>query len=85
MFLYCLGEFKVLLYYNISFLNTRLEIFLHEVVKLQEYQLFIKPSGQNRRKTVCRSVFLKISHCILSAELTKNALLQTVFWRFCPL
>jgi len=24
-------------------------------------------------------------HCILSAELTEKALLQTVFWRFCPL
>jgi len=31
--------------------------------------------------TGCRSVFLTIWHCILSAE----ALLQTVFWRFCPL
>jgi len=30
-----------------------------------------------------RSVFLTIWHCILSAEL--NALLQTVFWLFCPL
>jgi len=26
-----------------------------------------------------------LSMAILSAELTKNALLQTVFWRFCPM
>jgi len=24
-------------------------------------------------------------HCILSAKLTKDALLQTVFWQFCSL
>jgi len=29
--------------------------------------------------------FLTVCHYILSAELTKNALLQTVFGQFCPL
>jgi len=42
--------------------------------------------GEIADKAVRRSVFLTIWHCVLSAELTKNALLQTVlFWRFCPL
>jgi len=43
----------------------------------------INPVGKIAEKTVCKSVTW---HCILSAELTKNALFQTVFfWRFCPL
>jgi len=29
---------------------------------------YLVPSGKNRRKTVCRSVFLTIWHCILSVE-----------------
>jgi len=36
--------------------------------------------GKIAEKAVCGSVFLTIWHCNLSAELTKNALLQTVFW-----
>jgi len=37
-----------------------------------------------RERAVCRSVFLT-RRCIFSAELTKNALLQAIFWGFCPL
>jgi len=37
------------------------------------------------KKQSVRSVFLTIWHCTLSAALTKNALLETVFWRFCAL
>jgi len=43
------------------------------------------PVGKVADKAVCRSVFLTIWHCILNVELTKNALLQTDLWRFCPL
>jgi len=43
------------------------------------------PVGKIAEKAVCGSVFLPIWHCILSDELTQNALLQTPFWRFCPL
>jgi len=35
--------------------------------------------GQNRR-TVCRSVFLTICHCILSAELTKTRSFRQFFF-----
>jgi len=35
------------------------------------------PSGQNRRKTVCRSVFLTTWHCILSAQTAFLAILPT--------
>jgi len=35
--------------------------------------------------TIAENVFLTIWHCILSTELTKDTLLQTVFWRFSPL
>jgi len=34
--------------------------------------------GKIAEKAVCKSVFMTIWH-------NKNALLQTVFWRFCPL
>jgi len=37
----------------------------------------INPVGKIAEKTVCKSVTW---HCILSAELTKNALFQTVFF-----
>jgi len=40
--------------------------------------------AKSPKKTVCRSVFLATWHCILSAEMTKNALLQTIFWGFFP-
>jgi len=33
--------------------------------------------GKIAKKAACRSVLLTIWHCILIAELTKNALLQT--------
>jgi len=39
------------------------------------------PVGKIAEKAACRSVFLT-RHCIWSDELTKNALLQTVFWRW---
>jgi len=35
--------------------------------------------GKIAQKAVCRSVFLTTWHCILNAELRKNALLQTVW------
>jgi len=35
--------------------------------------------GKIAEKAVCGSVLLTAWHCILSAELTKNALLQTAF------
>jgi len=38
------------------------------------------PVGKNAEKVVCRKVLLTIWHCNLSAELTQNALLQTVFF-----
>jgi len=38
--------------------------------------------GKIAEKVVRRSVLLTTWHCILRAKLTKNALLQTVFWRF---
>jgi len=42
--------------------------------------------GKIAEKAVYRRVFLTIWHCSLSTELTKNALLQTVFLGlFCPL
>jgi len=41
--------------------------------------------GKIAEKAVCSSVFLTTWHCTLSAEITKNALLQTFFLRFCPL
>jgi len=37
------------------------------------------PVGKISEKALCRSVFLTTLHCILSAELTKNVLLQTDF------
>jgi len=36
--------------------------------------------GKTAEKAVCKSAFLMTCHCILSAELTKNAHLQTVFF-----
>jgi len=48
------------------------------------FYLFL-PGGKNREKAVCRSAFLTTWHSILSAELTKNALLLTIFQRFRPL
>jgi len=41
--------------------------------------------GKIPEKAVYRSAFLTTWHCILSTELTKKALLQTIFWGFCPL
>jgi len=37
------------------------------------------PVSEIVEKAVCGSVFLTIWHCVWSAELIKNALLQTVF------
>jgi len=45
----------------------------------------LKILSQWAKFPVCRSVFLTIWVCILSAKLTKNALHQTVLWCFCPL
>jgi len=36
--------------------------------------------GKIAEKAVCRSLFLTTWHCMLSAELTKYALFQTVFF-----
>jgi len=43
------------------------------------------PSGQNRQKNNLQECIFDSNICILSAELTKTALLQTVLWRFCQL
>jgi len=40
------------------------------------------PVGKIAEKAVCRSAFLTTWHCIFSAEVTKSAPLQTVFWHF---
>jgi len=42
------------------------------------------PVGKIAEKAVCKSVFLTIWHCNVSAELTKNALIHTVFLVFLP-
>jgi len=39
--------------------------------------------AKSPKKGVCRSVFLTIFECRINKN--ANALLQTVFWRFCPL
>jgi len=38
------------------------------------------PVGKITEKEVRRSVFLTTWHCVLSADLTKHALFQTVFF-----
>jgi len=49
--------------------------------RLETHQLIlVYPVGKIAEKAVCRSGFLGIWHCILSAELTK-----THFFQFCPL
>jgi len=49
------------------------------------YQLvvYIYAVGKIAETAVCRSVFLKIWHCILNAKLTKNTL-QTAFLVILP-
>jgi len=54
-------------------------------VKMQnELSRLSFPVGKIAEKAVCKSVFLTIWHCILSAELTKHALLQTAFSAILP-
>jgi len=46
---------------------------------------FMYPVDNIAEKAVCRSVFLTIWHCNLSAELTKTLSFRRLFWRFYPL
>jgi len=46
--------------------------------------LWLIPVNKIAEKTVCRSVFSTTWHCILSAELTKNTFLRTVFLAILP-
>jgi len=47
------------------------------------YDLLVVPLGKSAEK--CRSVFLKIWYCILSAKLTKTHSFGLFYCRFCPL
>jgi len=53
-------------------------------VKLEKLRIMVHPNGQNRRKSSLLESILTIWHCILSAELTRNALFQTVFLAILP-
>jgi len=43
-----------------------------------------QPVGKITEKAVCGSVFFDIWHCILSAEVTRNTLLPTIFLAILP-
>jgi len=48
----------------------------------KKFSCFSFPVGKISEKALCKSVFLTIWHCFLSAELNSS---DCFFWRFCPL
>jgi len=53
-------------------------VIISNLIRNSQEFFFIKfPVGEIAENVVCRRIFLTIWHCILSVELSKNALLQT--------
>jgi len=57
---------------------------INNIFKKRSWKSYI-PVGKIAKKPICRSVFLTISHCVLSAKLTNTNSFRLFFGRFCPL